>query len=124
ARGGGYPGCGPSNKNHGGPLLGGAHLVYASFAPVPNSVSCTAEASAEIYDPEIGTFSLTGSLNTGRYKSAATRLANGEVVVVGGSNESTPLSSAELYDPSTSSFTNVANSLRTARSFPAATLLN
>jgi len=122
--GGGSSGGGPSSKNLGEPLLGEAHLVYASFAPVPNSVSCTAEASAEIYDPETGAFSLTGPLNTARYNAAGTRLANGQVLIVGGSNESTPLNSAELYDPPTSSFTVTASGLGTARSSPAATLLN
>ena len=51
-------------------------------------------------------------------------MADGRVLVVGGSNEFSPLSSAELYDPSTASFTATASGLETARSSPAATLLN
>jgi hypothetical protein len=117
-------GGGPSSENRRGPHLGGAHLVYASFTPVIQSITCKAQASAEIYDPQSGAFSPTGSLNRGRYNAAATRLASGQILVLGGSDEFTPLNSAELYDPSTGSFTAMANGLGTARSSPAATLLN
>jgi len=121
---GGGGGGGSSSKNLGEPLSGGAHLTYASFTPVTNSVTCTALGSAEIYDPQSGTFSLTGSLNTARYNAAAIQLANGQVLIVGGSDEYYPLNSAELYDASTSSFTTTASGLEAARSSPGATLLN
>jgi UDP-N-acetylglucosamine:LPS N-acetylglucosamine transferase len=58
-------------------------------------------ASAEIYDPVGGTFSPTGSLATARNAHTATPLADGTVLVVGGSNGTAPLASAEVYDPST-----------------------
>jgi hypothetical protein len=61
--------------------------------------------SAELYNPSTGTFSFTGSLNTGRYGHTATRLNNGKVLIAGGTNNSTALSSAELYDPVTGTFT-------------------
>ena len=121
---GGGSGGGPSSRNLGEPFLGGAHLTYASFTPVTKPVSCTVQASAEIYDPQSGTFSLTGSLNTARYNAAATTLANGQILVVGGSGEYNPLNSAELYNPSTGSFTTTSSGLETARSSPDATLLN
>jgi hypothetical protein len=65
-------------------------------------------AIAELYDPATGAFTFTGSLNTGRADSAAALLRDGRVLIVGGSNRSTPeycLSSAELYDPATGTFT-------------------
>ena len=117
-------GGGPSSRNLGNPLWGEAHLVDVNFTPASGSISCTALASAEIYDPQAGTFTLTSSLNTARYAAAAALLANGQILVVGGSNEYNPLNSAELYDPSTASFTPTASGLGTARSSPAATLLN
>jgi N-acetylneuraminic acid mutarotase len=117
-------GGGSSSKNLGKPLSGGQHLTYASFTPVTNSVTCTALASAEIYDPQTGTFSLTGSLNTARYNAAAIQLANGQILVAGGSNEYYALNVAELYNPSTGSFTTTASGLETARSSPDVTLLN
>jgi len=118
---------GNSSQNHPSekPLHRRAHLVYASFTPVTGSISCSAQDSAEIYDPEAGSFSYTsGSLNVARYNAAATRLVNGQVLIAGGSNEFNPLSSAELYDPSTGSFTQTSGALGTARSSPVETLLN
>ena len=53
------------------------------------------ETSAEIYDPESGTWSAAGSLSVARGAShSATLLADGRVLVTGGYE-------AELYDPAT-----------------------
>ncbi len=54
--------------------------------------------SAEIYDPKTGTFSPTGSLTHRRVFHSATLLADGRVLVAGGTDP-TPLTSAEIYDP-------------------------
>ncbi len=40
-------------------------------------------ASAEVYDPETSTFSVTGSMSTALGKHTATPLANGNVLVFG-----------------------------------------
>ncbi len=117
-------GGGPSSRNLGDPRWDGAHLVDVNFTPTTGSITCTALASAEIYDPQAGTFTLTGSLNTARYNAAAVQLANGQILVVGGSDEYNPLNSAEIYNPSTASFTTSSGGLNTPRSSPAATLLN
>ncbi len=57
-------------------------------------------ASAELYNPSIGSWTFTGSMSTAR-SSGAVLLPNGEVLVAGGSNGSSELTSAELYNPST-----------------------
>jgi hypothetical protein len=57
---------------------------------------------AEIYDPQTGTFTLTGSPSTARAFPTATRLVDGRVLIVGGF---TALASAEIYDPDTGAFT-------------------
>src|SRR6266576_3264214 len=61
------------------------------------------------------TFDNTGSLNTARDNHTATLLPNGKVLVAGGLGSSGFLTSAELYDPASGSWT-ATGSLNTARS--------
>src|SRR6516164_100458 len=70
------------------------------------------------------TFNNTGNLTTARLIHTATLLNNGKVLVAGGtlSDFNTPLSSAELYDPASGTWT-ATGSLNTARFFHTATLL-
>ena len=60
--------------------------------------------SAELYDPITDRFTPTGSLVTGRYEHAAVALADGSVLVAGGSNDNGNPLSAEIYDPATATF--------------------
>ncbi len=81
--------------------------------------------SAELYDPATGIWSSTGDLNTGRGYHTATTLAGGKVLVAGGSPvEGLPhiTNSAELYDPATGTWSNIAT-LNVARYSHTATLL-
>src|ERR1051325_10119770 len=69
------------------------------------------------------TFSYTGSLNTARRDHTATLLPNGKVLVAGGYGIGfVYLSSAELYDPVSGSWS-ATGSLNTARTDHTATLL-
>jgi hypothetical protein len=63
--------------------------------------------SAAIYDPATNTISKTGSMTSQRYVHTATLLSNGKVLIAGGTddnNPTSPLSTAELFDPKTGSF--------------------
>ena len=70
-----------------------------------------------------GSWTLTGSLNTGRFEYTATLLPNGMVLVAGGfDSNNNVLASAELYDPATGSWS-ATGGLNTARADHTATLL-
>ena len=82
-------------------------------------------ASAELYDPTTGTFSLTGSLHTARSGNTATVLGNGNVLMAAGENNGANggyLGSAEIYNPTAGKFT-VTGSLNTPRFLHTAHLL-
>jgi WD40 repeat protein len=70
-------------------------------------------------------FTATGNMETARELHTATLLGNGEVLLVGG-NDSTgkALASAELFDPTTGTFTPTKGGMETARVYHTATLLN
>ena len=108
-------------------IVGG--VVTSTSAPV---------ATAEVYDPATGTFTTTGAMVTAREQHTATLLADGRVLIAGGTT-SPPASlssawletgtvdlqgtaTAEIYDPSTGSFSGTG-SMAEARTFHTATLL-
>jgi len=65
----------------------------------------TSISSAEVYDPATGAFSPTSSMSVPRAGHTATLLADGRVLIAGGSTSSgAGLTSAELYDPATGTF--------------------
>lgn len=86
-------------------LLDGRVLVTGG-----NRSSGQVLASAEIYDPITGTFRRIGNMTMIRHKHAATALRDGKVLIVGGSDARDGrgrYASAELFDPTTGTFTGV-----------------
>lgn len=65
-------------------------------------------ASAEIYDPAAGSWSPTGDLGAARGGARAVTLADGRVLLAGGSGPNggdQPFASTEIYDPSAGTWT-------------------
>jgi Kelch motif/Galactose oxidase, central domain len=86
-------------------------------------------ASAELYDPALDAWSLTAPLSAGRAKHVAVLLSNHQVLVIGGitsaagySGASNSTRTAELYDPTTQTWSPAA-SMQYARILPIGLLL-
>jgi hypothetical protein len=81
-------------------LLGNGKVLVVGGCPT--GVCSSVLASAELYNPQTGIWTLTGSLHQSRAWQPATLLASGLVLVAGGSRSfdgSTSLASVELYHP-------------------------
>jgi hypothetical protein len=109
-------------------LPNGNVLVVGGFGDTSNcqGVGAQAQNSAELYDPDKGSFSMTGNMSLPRGGHTATLLTDGKVLVVGGGDQGvggTGSVTAELYDPNTGAFTQTG-SMAVARFRHTATLLN
>ena len=87
------------------------------------------DATAELFDPASGTFSLTGPPLEGRLHATATLLSDGRVLIAGGLGLTAGLdghllllSTAEIFDPETGTFSSTGTMVQ-ARQQHTATLL-
>jgi len=112
-----------TRQEHTATLLPNGKVLVAAGSLNNNYTSLS---SAELFNPANGLWRNTGSLNTPRMRQPTTLLPNGKVLVAGGDNLPSTgwlLSSAELYDPATETWTNTG-SLNIGRELHTATLLS
>jgi len=118
----GYSWTGSATIKEDGPL--GETATLLADGRVLFTAGCS--TAAERYDPVTGTFSPTGSLTQVRGGKTATLLRDGRVLFTGGYNCGPGgdgiWASAELYDPTSGTFS-PTGSMRTPREFHTATLL-
>ena len=101
-------------------LPNGKVLVTGGFTGSLNNAVST--ETAELYDPVIGTWGMTGSMSVPRSSHTATLLPDGKVLVVGGRLNNMATAIAELYDVSTGSWSSTG-SMNFPRFYHTATLL-
>jgi len=110
---------------HGSPWSGGVDTATVlQDGHVLITKKC--DQAADVYDPQTGTFSLTGPMTSQRSSASATLLQDGRVLIAGSSPCSDAagiLASAEIYDPVSGTFTATA-SMHADRFAHTATLLN
>ena len=104
-------------------MLGTGKVLFTGGENI-NGVSIK---NAELYNPSTGTFTATGGMTATREEHTAVLLANGNVLVSGGNKKTlttqTPLASAELYNPTTGTWT-ATGSMSHARSGHTSTVLH
>jgi N-acetylneuraminic acid mutarotase len=113
---------------HTATLLPDGRVLVVGGDEAFNDVSGRVLASAELYDPATNGWSPAPSMSTARAKHDAILLANGQVLVLGGTGgvnsgeSSNSLRTAEIYDPTTRTWSPAA-SMHYARMQPTALLL-
>jgi uncharacterized protein YjbI with pentapeptide repeats len=110
-------------------LADGRVLFSGCLAP---ALAATLELFHPIDPPfALAAFSATGSMSTGRAAATATRLPNGKVLVTGGFYTTAPppppgtqgLNTAEVYNPTSGTWSPAANTMATPRYYHSATVL-
>src|SRR5215469_10052587 len=109
---------------HGATLLSNGDVLVSGGVNSLYDFSRPTVSGAEIYNPNTGAWTPTGSLNTSRADAATSLLQNGQVLSAGGynntgnNNPNTYPTSAELYDPSTGTWS-FTSSMSAAAGLPA-----
>jgi WD40 repeat protein len=97
---------GAARLSHTATLLPSGKVLVVGGYYYDDLISIPGLTNSELYDPETGTWTVTGSLGTARFAHTATLLPSGKVLVAGGSDSfdnshfllTRDLASSELYD--------------------------
>jgi hypothetical protein len=110
-------------RNHTATLLPSGKVLVTGGQTEDESVL----ASAEVYDPDLGTWSPAKPMHETRHLHTATRLASGRILVTGGrsdpSGSSRFIAMAEEYDPIAEDWIRIEEPMSTGRDKHSATLL-
>ena len=109
-------------SGHNATLLPNGLVLVAGGQATLGGGCCSPTASAELYNPATGTWSAASSMPAPRDVHATTLLADGRVLVVGGSVAGSVTTSAIVYDPVTGLWS-TTGSLSTPRWMHVATRL-
>jgi hypothetical protein len=108
-----------ARREHHATLLSNGEVLMTGGVDASGQVIAT----AELFDPNTGRFRLTtaafptgSNMTQPRYQDTATLLADGRVLIAGGSYSMTILDTAELYDPSRGAFECVGGRANSAAS--------
>jgi hypothetical protein len=96
------------------------------FCGISNGLGTVADAAVNTVAVSCGPYPFTvlsAGMTTARVDHGATLLPNGQVLLLGGCDNSIALDTAELYNPATQTFTALTATMTTARIGPTATLL-
>lgn len=109
-------------------VLGDGRVLISGGIPgTGNAGAGFARTSAEIFDPVSETWSIVGSMHIARTDHQLTLLTDGRVLITGGNASSLSgaeiYDSAEIYNPTTNSFTLLTNRMNARRSRHVAALL-
>jgi uncharacterized protein (TIGR03382 family) len=85
---------------HSATRLSDGRVLIAGGEYLTGPSSTAYVASADLFDPETGTFAATEPLSTARSYHIAQLLGDGRVLIAAGQGEGGVLESAEIYDPS------------------------
>ena len=86
-------------------LLSDSRVLLAAGVSCSSGGLCPNTAEARLYDPATNAFSVVGPLVSARSELAATLLADGSVLITGGTDEST----VEIFSPNTGGFAGSAS---------------
>ena len=101
---------------HSATRLTDGRVLVAGGAYLDSQFQTVILASAEVFDPDTGNWSPTGSMAEARVIHTTTLLPTGRVLAVGGAgSDQTSLASAEIYNPASGTWTTSPSQLHTPR---------